>query len=110
MTLLIKNALCFIADEFKKSDVFITDGIITEISSTISSNGADRVIDALDKYFLIPGFVDVHTHLRQPGFSYKETIKSGSMAGQGQGIRLFAQCLILTRLPIAPKILRLEQI
>lgn len=51
MTLLIKNALCFIADEFKKSDVFITDGIITEISSTISSNGADRVIDALDKYF-----------------------------------------------------------
>ena len=80
MTLLIKNALCFIADEFKKSDVFITDGIITEISSTISSNGADRVIDALDKYFLIPGFVDVHTHLRQPGFSYKETIKSGSMA------------------------------
>jgi len=51
MTLLIKNALCFIADEFKKSDVFITDGIITEISSTISSNGADRVIDALDKFF-----------------------------------------------------------
>ncbi|MFR6510899.1 MAG: hypothetical protein ACLUP7_02240 [Eubacterium sp.] len=30
---LIKNALCFIADEFKKSDVFITDGIITEIST-----------------------------------------------------------------------------
>lgn len=85
MTLLIKNALCFIANEFKKSDVFITDGIITEISSTINSNGADRVIDAMDKYFLIPGFVDVHTHLREPGFSYKETIKTGSMAGARAG-------------------------
>lgn len=110
MTLLIKNALCFIADEFKKSDVFITDGIITEISSTISSNGADRVIDALDKYFLIPGFVDVHTHLRQPGFLIKKQLSQALWQGQGQGIRLFAQCLILTRLPIAPKILRLKQI
>ena len=61
MTLLIKNALCYIDDEIKKSDVLITDGFITEISSTISLNGADRVIDALDKYLLIPGFVDVHT-------------------------------------------------
>lgn len=85
MTLLIKNALCYIDDKIKKSDVLITDGFITEISSTISLNGADRVIDALDKYLLIPGFVDVHTHLREPGFSYKETIKSGSMAGARAG-------------------------
>ena len=34
---------------------------------------------------MIPGFVDVHTHLREPGFSYKETIKSGSMAGARAG-------------------------
>lgn len=80
MTLLIKNALCYIDDKIKKSDVLITDGFITEISSTISLNGADRVIDALDKYLLIPGFVDVHTHLREPGFSYKETIKSGAFS------------------------------
>ncbi len=85
MTLLIKNALCYIDDKIKKSDVLINDGFITEISSTISLNGADRVIDALDKYLLIPGFVDVHTHLREPGFSYKETIKSGSMAGARAG-------------------------
>lgn len=85
MTLLIKNALCYIDCKIKKSDVLITDGFITEISSTISLNGADRVIDALDKYLLIPGFVDVHTHLREPGFSYKETIKSGSMAGARAG-------------------------
>ena len=92
MTLLIKNALCYIDDKIKKSDVLITDGFITEISSTISLNGADRVIDALDKYLLIPGFVDVHTHLREPGFSYKETIKSGSMAGARAGYTTLCTC------------------
>ena len=108
MTLLIKNALCFIADEFKKSDVFITDGIITEISSTISSNGADRVIDALDKYFLIPGFVDVHTHLRQPGFSYKETIKSGSMAGTRAGYTALCTMPNLNPAPDCPENLKAQ--
>ena len=108
MTLLIKNALCFIADEFKKSDVFITDGIITEISSTISSNGADRVIDALDKYFLIPGFVDVHTHLRQPGFSYKETIKSGSMAGARAGYTALCTMPNLNPAPDCPENLKAQ--
>ena len=108
MTLLIKNALCFIADEFKKSDVFITDGIITEISSTISSNGADRVFDALDKYFLIPGFVDVHTHLRQPGFSYKETIKSGSMAGARAGYTALCTMPNLNPAPDCPENLKAQ--
>lgn len=85
MTLLIKNALCYIDNEFKKSDVLIIDGIITDIGSAIAFDGADRVIDALNKYYLIPGFVDVHTHLRQPGFSYKETIATGSRAGARAG-------------------------
>ena len=35
----------------------------------------------LDNLYIFPGFCDVHVHLREPGFSYKETIKSGSMAG-----------------------------
>lgn len=85
MTLLIKNALTYIDKSFKKSDVFIKDGIIHSLGISISSDTVDRVIDAQDKYFLIPGFVDVHTHLREPGFSYKETIKSGSMAGARAG-------------------------
>lgn len=85
MTLLIKNALAYIDNKFKKSDVLITGGEISLIGSAISPDGADRVIDAVGKYFLIPGFVDVHTHLREPGFSYKETIKSGSMAGARAG-------------------------
>lgn len=38
-----------------------------------------------DKYFLFPGFVDVHVHLREPGFSYKETIASGTAAAAHGG-------------------------
>jgi dihydroorotase len=37
------------------------------------------------KYVVLPGFADVHVHLRQPGFSYKETIKSGTMAAAKGG-------------------------
>ncbi|MDE5985174.1 MAG: dihydroorotase [Eubacterium sp.] len=85
MTLLIKNALTYIDKTFKKSDVLIMDGKIHSLGISILSDNVDRVIDAQDKYFLIPGFVDVHTHLREPGFSYKETIKTGSKAGARAG-------------------------
>ena len=85
MTLLIKNALTYIDKTFKKSDVLIKDGRIHSLAVSILSESVDRVVDAQDKYFLIPGFVDVHTHLREPGFSYKETIKNGSMAGAKAG-------------------------
>lgn len=85
MTWLIKNALTYIDKTFKKSDVLIKDGRIHSLAVSILSESVDRVVDAQDKYFLIPGFVDVHTHLREPGFSYKETIKTGSMAGAKAG-------------------------
>lgn len=38
-----------------------------------------------EKYVILPGFADVHVHLREPGFSYKETIKSGTMAAARGG-------------------------
>ena len=38
-----------------------------------------------DRYTVLPGFCDVHVHLREPGFSYKETIRSGSLAGARGG-------------------------
>lgn len=38
-----------------------------------------------DKYFVFPGFCDVHVHFREPGFSYKETVESGSLAAANGG-------------------------
>ena len=63
----------------KKSDLLIKDGKIAEISTKIESDGA-RVIDA-SKSVLLPGLVDLHTHLREPGKEDAETVESGSHAG-----------------------------
>lgn len=84
MTTLIKGALCYQGDKFKQLDVLIKNGKIDTLSTSISENGVDKVFFAQDKY-LIPGFVDVHVHLRQPGFSYKETIKTGTQAAAAGG-------------------------
>jgi dihydroorotase len=63
----------------KKADLLIKDGKIAEISTEIESAGA-RVIDA-SKSVLLPGLVDLHTHLREPGKEDAETVESGSRAG-----------------------------
>ncbi|MGO9379927.1 MAG: dihydroorotase [Dissulfurispiraceae bacterium] len=73
-------------------DLVIEDGRIVEVSikgpeasrkkqpPSKPSTGDDEVIDA-GGMLVIPGLVDMHTHLREPGFEYKETIRTGTMAG-----------------------------
>lgn len=84
MKTLLKNALIFTDGKFVKSDLQITDEKITKISSNIEAIGFDAVYD-LNNMYLLPGFIDVHVHLREPGFIYKETIATGSMAGAKGG-------------------------
>ena len=59
-------------------DLLVEDGVITEVGSIRSAKGAD-VIDA-DGLVALPGLVDLHTHLREPGREDAETIASGSAA------------------------------
>ncbi|MEE0868126.1 MAG: dihydroorotase [Clostridia bacterium] len=55
-------------------------------SQTEASLGLiDKVMPIIDNCFIFPGFVDVHVHLREPGFSYKETIFSGTRAAAHGG-------------------------
>lgn len=63
------------------TDVYIKDGRIEKIGGTIK---ADEIIDARGKYVL-PGFVDMHCHLREPGYEYKEDIESGTRAAAAGG-------------------------
>ena len=63
----------------KKSDLLIKDGLIAEIATDIKAEGA-QIIDA-SKSIVLPGLVDLHTHLREPGKEDAETVESGSRAG-----------------------------
>lgn len=108
MTLLIKNARVFRGGKFEKSDVLIKNSKIHSLGISISSNGADRVFDFKDKYFLIPGFVDVHVHLREPGFSYKETIKTGTAAAAKAGYTAVCPMPNLNPAPDCPENLQAE--
>jgi dihydroorotase len=59
-------------------DVAVRDGVVTAIGTGLDDTGSD-VLDA-DGLVLLPGFVDLHTHLREPGGEESETIESGSAA------------------------------
>jgi dihydroorotase len=65
-------------------DVLTEDGKIKLVAENISEQ-ADEVIDASGKW-VAPGLIDLHVHLREPGFERKETIKTGSMAAAAGGV------------------------
>ena len=60
------------------TDILVADGIVTEVGSGISS-AASSVIEA-SGLTILPGLVDLHTHLREPGFEQSETVLTGSRA------------------------------
>lgn len=82
MELCIKNGNVVDWSGSFKGDVYIKDGIITEIGRNLNKNC--ETIDAKG-LTLMPGFVDLHVHFREPGFTYKEDIESGSKAAARGG-------------------------
>ncbi len=64
-------------------DILIEDGIVKEVAENISVD-AENVIDAAGCY-VMPGFIDLHVHLREPGFEYKETVATGTLAAARGG-------------------------
>jgi len=84
MRYLLKNAKFFSQGVFHLADVFLSDGKIVSIGDGVSPSDDTIVID-ISNMVLFPGFVDVHVHLREPGFFYKETIRSGTLAAAHGG-------------------------
>ena len=80
MVLLIKNGTVINPGDktMTKADVLIKDGTVAEVAPAIKEK-ADEVYDAKGCY-VMPGFIDLHVHLRDPGLEYKEDIQTGGAA------------------------------
>jgi dihydroorotase len=77
MSVLIRGVLAY--GQGERVDVLVDDGQIAEIGSGLGVPESAEVIDAAGQV-LLPGFVDLHTHLREPGREYAEDIETGSAA------------------------------
>ncbi len=83
MSLLIKNAKCYIDGKLVEKNIFCKDGRIAKITS--QEPKAEIVLNAKGKVAL-PGFIDPHVHFREPGLTRKEDFLTGSMAAAKGGI------------------------
>lgn len=87
MRTLIKNGRMIKKDnELEKCDIWIEDDLIYAIGQSFENQlfSFDKVYDAKN-HLVSPGLIDVHVHFREPGFEYKETIKTGSLAAAHGG-------------------------
>lgn len=83
--LLIRGASVFQEGGFVKTDILVVGNKIADSARIEQSDPKElRIINAEGKY-LLPGLIDMHVHFREPGFSYKETILTGSLAGAAGG-------------------------
>ena len=76
--ILIKSGKIVTAESINNADILIEDGLIKAIGESLSVENAE-VIDA-NGLTILPGMIDMHCHLREPGQEYKEDILSGSKA------------------------------
>src|SRR5690348_1517882 len=85
MQILIKNGRVIdpVSATDRVSDVLVADGKIAGVGTGLSATGAE-IFDA-SGMVVAPGFIDMHVHLREPGFEHAETIESGSRAAAAGG-------------------------
>lgn len=83
MNYIFKNCNIYRQGKFTKGDLFLKDGIV--VSSYESDISSEVKVFDCGGAFLFPGLCDVHVHLREPGFLYKETIKTGTAAAARGG-------------------------
>ena len=86
MSLLLKNVLAIDGQVglHEVCDIRIEDGMIAEVGRDLPTEGCD--VHDLEGCVATPGFVDIHVHLREPGYEYKEDIESGTRAAAHGGM------------------------
>ena len=91
-----------------RGDVLIDNGLIVEVAPSITVDDSVQVVD-VDECVVTYGLADVHVHLREPGFSAKETIASGTLAAAHGGYTTVCAMPNLTPAPDAPQTIAMEQ-
>lgn len=100
--LVLKNAAIIVGDnQLKTVNVCIENGFIKGIDQ--NNYVSENVIDLKGK-LLMPGLVDVHVHLREPGFTHKETIKTGSEAAAKGGFTTIMAMPNTSPVPDTPEV------
>ena len=89
-------------------EIAIIGDRIAEVADTIETNAEDRIIYA-QGLLIAPGFVDVHVHLREPGFGYKERIETGTMAAARGGYTTVCPMPNLNPVPDSVENLKVQQ-
>lgn len=83
-TYILDNCQAFVNQKLSKASIYIKNGVIQSISKNPIIKKNVKVYDCTG-LVAIPGLIDIHTHLREPGYEYKETIKTGTQAAAHGG-------------------------
>ncbi|MBI3636515.1 MAG: dihydroorotase, partial [Candidatus Rokubacteria bacterium] len=99
MSLLIRNGRVIdpVNTHDRIADILIMNGTVKKVGAKLPGADGARVIDAAGK-IVCPGFIDVHVHLREPGFEYKETVATGTRAAAAGGFT--AVCCMANTSPV----------
>ena len=108
MRICFKHAQVWKDGSLRPADILVSDGRIVSIGDRVSCP-TDTVCVEVHNAVIFPGFVDVHVHLREPGFSYKETIRSGTLAAAHGGFAHIAAMPNLNPVPDCAESLALQR-
>ena len=108
LNVLIKNAKVYCDNKFVQADMLVENGTVSSVGAGIAVCNGVSVVDA-EGMLILPGFADVHVHLREPGFFYKETIETGTKAAAKGGFTLVCSMPNLNPVPDSAQNLAVQQ-
>ncbi|MBR4818271.1 MAG: dihydroorotase, partial [Bacteroidales bacterium] len=108
-TILLRGGEIVAGAQRTTGDILVRDGRIEAIRPGLPVPDGAEVIDLAGKT-VVPAFVDIHVHFREPGFTAKETIRIGSMAAARGGYTAVCAMPNLNPVPDSPETLAIEQI
>ncbi len=104
---ILSGARVYLGGTFHRADVYVQNGRFAAIAKNLAVPAGVPVISCTS-YYIFPGLTDVHVHLREPGFSYKATVKSETAAAARGGYTTVCAMPNLKPAPDAPETLKAE--